>query len=257
MATPEYRPNAYAARPSLRVRLAALALSIATVALILAVLIAMGLLDRFPGGASEHLGAITMSSRNQEAQKQHSAKAAHARTAQVSQPVIPVPHPAIVPPILSKAPPVAMIPMSHADMAASDISKMGGHAGTGSGHGTYGPGEGPGGSQLYNAEWYREPSDAEINGYLPKGAPPGSWALIACKTIEHFHVEDCMQLGESPPGSGLARAMRQAAWQFLVRPPRVDGKPMIGAWVRIHIEFSRLPKGAGPDPQDQPERDNE
>ena len=133
-----------------------------------------------------------------------------------------------------------VIPLSLAD---NDIGKM---KGTASDQGddegpdsklAYGPGEGPGGAALYNAEWYREPSNAELGGYLKAPPPSGSWALIACKTVPGYHVENCRSLGESPMGSGLAREMRLAAWQFLVRPPRRGGKPLVGAWVRIRIDF--------------------
>ncbi len=222
-------------------------LSAGVIALLIATLIAMGMLDKLPGGAGEHLTAVTMSSRNQQRQKQEHEKASKSAAPQVSQPVMPVPRHVPPPPVISKIPPVRMIEMSKADMAAADISRMGNHAGAsaGSGASAYGPGEGPGGAKLFNAEWYREPSHAEIGGYLPNGAPPGSWGMIACKTIEHYHVENCMQLGESPPGSGLARALRLAAWQFLVRPPRIDGKPIIGAWVRIRFDFTRAPERDG------------
>ena len=102
---------------------------------------------------------------------------------------------------------------------------------------TYGPGEGPGGVRLYNAEWYREPTRAELATYLP-ARPQAGWGMIACQTVERNRVDNCRELASEPPGSGLSRAIRQAAWQFLVRPPRIDGKPVIGAWVRIRIEFT-------------------
>ncbi|HEX8058289.1 MAG TPA: hypothetical protein VF481_16615, partial [Novosphingobium sp.] len=141
----------------------------------------------------------------------------------------------------------------------SDISKLGkpadasnqNSAKSGS---TYGPGEGPGGSTLYNVAWYREPTYAELVTYMPHKNIDEGWAEIACRMIEHYHVEDCRELGESPRGSGLARGLRQAAWQFLVKPPRLDGKPLIGTWVRIHYTFkssgssaatSEMPEGGG------------
>ncbi|WP_336958589.1 hypothetical protein [Sphingobium aquiterrae] len=131
------------------------------------------------------------------------------------------------------------------DFAAADIGSLQSHRGAGSagaGNGgsssTYGPGEGPGGVQLFEAEWYRKPTNAELAGYLPHDAPRKGWGLVACKTVENYHVDNCQALGEAPLGSGFARAIRQAAWQFLVRPPRVDGKPQVGSWVRIRIDYS-------------------
>jgi hypothetical protein len=147
--------------------------------------------------------------------------------------------------------PPAFINLSKEEFAAADIGKMPKRASGGSqsnNSGTaYGPGEGPGGSKLYNAEWYREPSDAEMATYMPHRDVSGGWAIIACRTEERYHVTDCRELGESPPGSGLSRALRQAAWQFLVRPPRIDGKPVIGAWVRIRFDFRAAKASAQPE----------
>jgi hypothetical protein len=143
-------------------------------------------------------------------------------------------------------PDLPFITMNSADFAAADISKVPSHAGEGqsAGNGTgkdsamaYGPGEGPGGEQLFDADWYRKPTDAELAAYMPAGNRQSGWGLVACKTIEHYHVENCQTLGEAPLGSGFARAVRLAAWQFLVIPPRVGGRPQVGAWVRIRIDY--------------------
>ncbi len=99
-------------------------------------------------------------------------------------------------------------------------------------------GAGPGGAKLYNAEWYREPTQAEMDYYMPKGLRQTSWGEIACRAAPDFRVEDCQELAEGPAGSGIARSMRQAAWQYRVRPPRMNGKPMIGAWIRIRYDLT-------------------
>ena len=80
-------------------------------------------------------------------------------------------------------------------------------------------------------------SKAELSGYLPPGPRKTGWGMIACQMVENYRVENCRALGQSP-GSGLSRAVLNAAWQFRVRPPSIGGRPIMGAWVRIRIEFS-------------------
>jgi protein TonB len=97
----------------------------------------------------------------------------------------------------------------------------------------------PDGSKLYAAEWQREPTDAELAFYLRSargGNRPGTWGLIACRTAARFKVEDCKAIGESP-GSGLGYAVQEAAWQFRVKPPRIDGQYQVGTWVSIRIDI--------------------
>ncbi|MDV3258572.1 MAG: hypothetical protein LOX97_12545 [Sphingomonas sp.] len=161
------------------------------------------------------------------------------------------------PPIELEPRPLDLLVVSREVYEASDISKLGSNApgfqrSARSGTGGRSPGDservgtGPDGQPLYAAEWYREPTNQELSAYLPKTMPDGGgWGLVACKTAPRYRVTDCVELGNSPPGSHLAGAVRQAAWQFLVRPPRVGGKPMIGEWVRIRIDYS-------PGPVDRP-----
>lgn len=99
-------------------------------------------------------------------------------------------------------------------------------------------GSGPNGEPLYAASWYREPSDDELGGYLSTATGPG-WGLIACRTAQEYRVESCMALDEYPSNSNIARAVLAAAWQFRVRPPMVGGRPRIGEWVRIRIDYGR------------------
>lgn len=159
------------------------------------------------------------------------------------------PRPAVVPPPPPVPRPMPAFPalrLDHDTLASADIGAMA-HTPGKSGEGDAdsgtdsaaiaGPGEGPGGAKLFYAEWYREPPPGALALYLPDGPQPG-WAMVACRTIADYHVDNCRELGESPRGAGTARALRQAAWQFLVRPPRLGGKPLLGTWVRIRFDFS-------------------
>ncbi len=105
-------------------------------------------------------------------------------------------------------------------------------------------GTAPNGEPLYAAAWYREPRPDELSGYMSTARGPG-WGLIACRTVADYRVEDCVGLDESPDGSQINRAVLAAAWQFRVRPPRLGGRPQVGSWVRIRIDYSigRRPSG--------------
>ena len=227
-------------RGDLRSRAVSLVLSAAMLLLFTLVLLRMGMLGDSGPTAGSRLTAVTLSAASKATpQKAHAAAAAKSQPIQPPQPQPPMP-------VEPKVPPLALIHLSHDEFAAADISKLPRHrddsastAASGNAASTYGPGDGPGGAHLFNAEWYRQPGHAALASYLPGGAPPGSWGEIACRTVERYHVEDCQELDESPPGSGLARALRQAAWQFLVRPPRINGQPMLGTWVRIRFNFTR------------------
>lgn len=95
-------------------------------------------------------------------------------------------------------------------------------------------GTAPNGEPLYAAQWYREPGD-EFHGYLSTASP--GWGLIACRTIPNFYVTDCVALDETP-GSRLTRSMLAGAGVLRVRPPRLGGRSLVGAWVRIRVDYT-------------------
>lgn len=142
----------------------------------------------------------------------------------------------------AKIPPLNMVILSRKDYAASDIATLPSHRASGAQTADAGEtssnSDGPDGQPMYDVAWYREPTRAEMAPYMPATRPETGWAVIACRMIEKYHVEDCRELGESPPGSGLSRALRLASWQFLVRPPRIGGRSITGGWVRIRFEFT-------------------
>ena len=172
------------------------------------------------------------------------------RAARTPSPPAPVP-PVLVPDPLVEAVWAKVIPMTRQQMAAADIARSSspqaardgdseGESGTarGRGSGDPGPGAGPNGEPLYNAEWFRRPTRAELSFYIPASAPRTGWGMIACQTVAGNRVDNCHEVAQSPAGSGLSGAVLKAAWQFRVLPPRIGGRKMVGAWVRIRIDYS-------------------
>ena len=235
------------------------------IALLLEVIIILAILSlsmRATGPAVGTRGLSTFSL-EAEAERASSAKKSETQTPvtteQKSTATPPIPKPLLPPvnPVQAPPPNPDFIKVSKSDFDAMDLSKLpaGGGAGAGdsksSGQGAkgmMGPGLGPGGAQLYPVAWLREPYDSELSPYLAavKRIPPGASAEIACRMIERNRVENCQIIGETPRGTGLAKALRLAAWQFLVKPPRIDNKPQLGVWVRIRFDFGvRAVDGGG------------
>jgi len=246
-----YQPSGYQPNASIRSRVISFILALAAAVLLIFMLVKMGAISLQKEAEHQTVMLQFQPPPPPQIQARHSKNPTSNKRASHGN----LPTPASSATVTAPKPPSLpwnVTPLTSAEFASADIAskptrseaaptQVAGGSGNDTGKDSaavYGPGDGPDGQQLYNAEWYTHPTDAQLAFYMPHtGAPTGSWAMIACRTIEHYHVEDCRELGETP-GTGLARALRQAAWQFLVRPPRVNGKPMIGAWVRIRFDFT-------------------
>ncbi len=209
---------------------------------------------------------VSIAVRPADDDKPQQDKAAPAKTATNRTPAQPRPdQPRLVTPVDSPQvapavpPPPAFIAVPKNQMAALDIARVPRTAAAPAGAAAkslYGPadmgvpgdskrvGSAPNGQPLYAAAWYREPSDGELAGYLSTAQGP-AYALIACRTVADWRVDDCVALDENPSGSNMARAVLAAAWQFRVRPPRLGGVYKVGEWVRIRIDYEMRPRRGG------------
>ena len=233
-------PSPYDRTPLQR-RLSGLALALGVNLLLLLVLLGLGIIPP-PKRPTSNATIVDLIPESHSAASSQPRKAVARRPRTASNLPIPKPppiilpaKPTITPPPLPSTKAQPWIEMSHDELASSDLRNLP-SAGEGSSGDSEEVGRGPHGEILYAAEWAREPTDAELAGYLPRNAPEGS-GLIACKTAPQNRVEDCVELGNDPPGSHLASAVRQAAWQFRVRPPRKGGRALVGSWVRIRIDY--------------------
>lgn len=162
----------------------------------------------------------------------------------VEQPKLPPPEiilpvkPTITPPPTAK---LEMVELTKQEMSTTDQAMAARSApavgpGTGKGGDSAVVGTGPRGETLYAAEWLREPTDQEIGNYITASTGAG-YGLIACKTYPNYRVDDCYRLGSVPASAQVDKVLINAAWQFKVRPPRKNGQPMIGEWVRIRFDY--------------------
>lgn len=255
MSATTYSLRSRADRPSPRRRAASFTLALAIEILLLLAFFTLNWREKrtpeFEGGRLTTFDISTESEADRSTTPQKQAEVTPAPT-RPPRPVPPVPTPKIELPER----PLQMIEVTRETFVASDIARLG-TAANGPQQGpqlAQGSGRGPGdsarvgtapdGQPLYAAEWYREPTQTELATYMPRSmVQGGGWGLIACKTAPRYRVTDCVELGSST-GSRLAGAARQAAWQFLVRPPRIGGKPKIGEWVRIRIIVNQEPAGS-------------
>jgi periplasmic protein TonB len=242
---PAYRlPSPYE-RPPLRRRASGLALALAVNLLLLLVLLGLGKFSPVAKTPSRPLVVDLVSepqapSSESKAAQHRSNPHEQSRPLPKPPPIVLPSKPTITPPAKPKSQP--WIEMSNDELAAGDISSLPkGEPGDGDSEIV---GRAPNGDVLYAAEWARRPTDAELGGYLPKNAPDGA-GIIACKTVPGERVDDCLEIGNDPPGSHLASAVRQAAWQFRVRPPRKNGHPLIGSWVQIRIDYESIGRSSG------------
>jgi hypothetical protein len=255
-----YRDSAEWDRSALRRRTLGIIATLVVEALLILAFLSLTLQTAGPKADRRGLSAFSLGAETEAAPA--AAPKSNAETPAVKTaprndiPVIPKPILPSANPLKTPPPSPDYIKVSKADFDAMDLSKIPSNGGSGAGDakgsgegkgqgsgagskGMIGPGAGPGGAQLYPVAWYREPYDSELAPYLAaaKSVPAGASAEIACRMIENYHVENCQILNENPRGTGLAKALRLAAWQFLVRPPRIDNKPQLGVWVRIRFDF--------------------
>jgi protein TonB len=237
---PSYRlPSPYEEVP-LRRRASGLGMAIAINLLVVIIIIGLGTHVRFEQTSKGGIKVIDITNENQHDQRKRSAAAK-------PPPQMPRPktHPPLVqPPIRLPAPPVTppspdtkVVEMSKADMQSVDQALAAPSNGSNNADDTEVVGTGPNGETLFAAEWYRRPTEQELSGYLPKNAMDG-YGTIACKTYPNYRVDDCIAIESHPGNSHLASAVMNAAWQFKVRPPRKNGKPLIGSWVMIRITYT-------------------
>ncbi len=234
--------------PGARRRVGGLALALLVEAGLFLAILTLGQASAGRRDASETLTTVDFAPEQEPAPPPPEPDAAAKPTALPR--AVPAPRPdqpsPITPPI-ALPPPAAIIPLSKNEVPTASVPRIKAVV-RDDAQGPMGPpniprsgdsqrvGSTASGEPVYAARWYREPTDDELRGYLSTASGPG-WAIITCKTVSDFRVEDCVLEDEYPSGAQIGRAVMAAAWQFKVRPPQIGGRSLVGEWVRIKITY--------------------
>jgi protein TonB len=237
-------------RHNLGERAVAASLALALEALLLLALIALG--ARSETRKEVPMASVAFDARDysEKAPPQEKAKA-RPSTVTPRSPAPQQPTPPVQSPVAPPQPPAAIIPVAPKAVQSFNLADVPKAPKAAPGP-VYGPsftpafgdsqrvGTAPNGQPMYAAAWYpHEPTHEQMAGYLSTAEP--GWALITCKTVPDYRVEDCVGLDEYPENSHLIRAVLAASWQFRVRPPRVNGVLQVGDWVRIRVDYETEP----------------
>ena len=235
--------------PERRRKAIGLALAIAIEGVLVLLLLSLGIVEREPVPMRDAVSTFDVSDSREDAEEPAAEPAPQPdpRTAEAA-PQIARPEPLPDTPAPQPSPPPALLRTAPAASPSFDLARQP-QAKTRQSAGPVGPaftprpgdsqriaGSGPNGEPLYAARWYLEPTNDELRGYLSTASGPG-WGLINCRTAPQFRVENCVLVDEWPKGSNIGRSVLAAAWQFKVRPPQIGGRPQVGEWVRIRIDY--------------------
>lgn len=236
MATSAYRlPSPYDEIP-LRRRASGLGLALALNLVVLLILLGLSSQVRFVPVTEGGPTIISIAAEKSDEQSPEQKAARPPPPTPKTHPPL-IPPPIVVPPTTPQPPrDTPLVELSEAELESIDTTLATRSAGARSAGDSAVVGTGPNGETLYAAEWQREPTSQELGFYLPRNSQDG-FGIIACKTIPDNRVEDCVAIESRPASSRLAGAALRAAWQFRIRPPRKNGRPMIGDWVWIRIEY--------------------
>ena len=168
-------------RPSLSRRTASFLLALAIEVLLLLAFFTLNFRDKRPEFKGGTLSTFDISATSEQDRSTTPQKKKEQQTAETRppRPVPPIPKPVVKLP----TPNLDMLEVTREVYRAADISKLGSNApgyvrsadagGSGGAHAGDSAmvGTAPNGEPLYAAEWYREPTDTELGGYLPKSLP--------------------------------------------------------------------------------------